>query len=368
MPSAHPPKEKRKVQISGKSSCMISLPKRWVKEMGLVQGSPLTISRHNSTSLLISVDKTLGGNLVRSENDVGTLYISKPEPPETVLRKVVCLYVQGYNMIRVRFSENSTSSFLKSTIRELVRRQLIGVEIVSDTSDGLVLQILLGKSELTIDNAMKRMSIVTSTILEDAIAGLRFFDKRRARDAVEKDEIERFGSYTSRQILGSINHDFFKEGDDSEPEKLAVYLMIARAVENIAGCARDIGEQTLRLDSALDSRSAENLGKIGVSASEIFDSAILSFFKRDSKTAESTLEKAREFMQLVGIALDGGRQNSTDRIIAIVGVIESMKSIVRHSTEMANLVLALTPDQYVRTEVISNSPLLMERDQVNVFT
>ena len=65
----HPPKEKRKVQISGKSSCMISLPKKWVREMGLTQGSPLTITRQNGTSLLISADKTIGGKLVYGSDE-----------------------------------------------------------------------------------------------------------------------------------------------------------------------------------------------------------------------------------------------------------------------------------------------------------
>ena len=192
--TSHPPKEKRKVQISGKSSCMISLPKRWVNEMGLVQGSPLSISRHNSTSLVISVDKNFANGMARSEDSVGVLSVPNPESPETTIRKIVCLYVQGYNMIKVRLPESPISSLHKTALRELLRRQLIGVEIVSDSSDGLLLQILLGKSELTIDNAMKRMSIVSISMLEDAIGALKFFDKKRARDVMDKDETERFGS------------------------------------------------------------------------------------------------------------------------------------------------------------------------------
>ncbi len=376
--ASHPPKEKRKVQISGKSSCMISLPKRWVKEMGLVQGSPLTISRHNSTSLLISIDKNLSGSAVQAENDVCTLFISKPEPPETIIRKIVCLYVQGYNMIKVKFSENSSNSFLKSTIREHVRRQLIGVEIVSDSSDGLVLQILLGKSELTIENAMKRISIVSSAMLEDAVSALRLMDKRRARDVMEKDEIERFGSYTSRQILGSINHDFFKEGDDSEPEKLAVYLMISQAIENVAKCARDVAEQAIRLEMPLETVSSESLGKLGSTASEVFDSAVLSFFKRDSRAAEVTIDKSKEFSNQEAIALDSYRRLSSlssraEQIIGLVSTVSSLKSVVRHSIELSNLVLSLTSSQYVRAEIalstaLSSGGLILERDQINVFS
>ena len=357
---------------------MISLPKRWVKEMGLVQGSPLTISRHNSTSLLISIDKNLSGSALQAENDVCTLFISKPEPPEMIIRKIVCLYVQGYNMIKVKFSENSSNSFLKSTIREHVRRQLIGVEIVSDTSDGLILQILLGKSELTIENAMKRMSIVSSAMLEEAVSSLRLTDKRRAQDVIEKDEIERFGAYTSRQILGSINHDFFKEGDDSEPEKLAIYLMISRAIENVAKCARDIAEQAIRLEVSLDLVSSESLGKLGSTASEIFDSAVLSFFKRDSKAAEMTIDRSKEFSTQEAIALDSYRHVSSvssraEQIMALIGTVSCLKSVVHHSMELSNLVLSLTSSQYVRAEIalttpISSGGLVLERDQINVFS
>ena len=372
--ASHPPKEKRKVQISGKSSCMISLPKRWVREMGLVQGSPLTISRHNGTSLLITMDKNLGGVVMQSEKDVGTLFVSRPEDPDSILRKIITLYIQGYNMIKIRFSESS-NSFLKSTIRELVRRQLIGVEIVSDTTNVLVLQILLGKSELTIDNAMKRMSIVSSTMLEESLAALQFSDKRRAHEVLENDEIERFGSYTSRQILGSLNHDFFKEDDDSEPEKLMVYLMISRAIENVARCGRSVAEQSLELTSQMDHESAEILSKLGDLASEIFDSSVLSFFKRDSKAAETTIDRSRDFLGLISASLDTLHRHgnhSTEHIVALVSAMESLKNVSARAVEIANLVLSLTPDQYVRTEssahAVAGNTLMLERDQINVFS
>ena len=356
---------------------MISLPKRWVKEMGLVQGSPLIITRHNSTSLLISLDKSFGGSFAQGETDIGALYVSRPEPVETILRKIVCLYVQGYNMIKIRLVESSGNSFLKATIRELVRRQLIGVEIVSDTSEGLVLQILLGKSELTIENAMKRMSIVASSMLEEAVSALRFLDKRRARDVLEKDEIERFGSYTSRQILGSINHDFFKEGDDSEPEKLAIYLLISREIENVAKFARAIAGEVSKLEVPLDGSSTDGLGKLGAAASEILDSAMLSFFKRDSQAAETTIGKSKEFSHFENRVIESSRRLAgttfgAEQIVAIEGAVESLKAVLRNSVEISNLVLSLTTDQFVRAEEpisssVSSTELVLERDPINVF-
>ena len=46
------------MQISGKSSCMVALPKKWVKEMGLRQGSEIVITRPSLSSLLVTADVT----------------------------------------------------------------------------------------------------------------------------------------------------------------------------------------------------------------------------------------------------------------------------------------------------------------------
>jgi phosphate uptake regulator len=281
-------------------------------------------------------------------------------------------------MINVKLAENSSNSFLKSTIREIVRRRLIGAEIVSDTSEGLVFQILLGKSELTIENAIKHMSIVSSSMLEDAISGLRFSDKRRARDVIEKDEIGRFGSYISRQILGSINRDFFKVDGDSEPEKHAVYLMISREIESVAKCAREVAEQALRLEASLDESASDSLGKLGSLTAEILDSAVLSLFKRDSKAAEITIDRSKEFRRLEEVARENfrhllGLSFGVDQIVAVLTAVEAMKNILAHSIEISNEVLYLTSDQYVRREeAVSSTPprseLILERDPINVFT
>jgi phosphate uptake regulator len=348
-------KDKRKVQISGKSSCMVSLPKKWVNEMGLVQGSPLTITRHNSTALMISVDRTMEGKgLFAGGEDIVVLSIPPSEAPETTALKISCLYLQGFNLIKLKFVDNSLTSARKSSIRELIRRQLIGVEIISDSSDGLMVQILLGKSELSIENAMKRMSIVFSSMLEDAIASLISFDKKRALDVVQKDEIDRFASYASRHILGSLNHRVFKAGDDSEPEKLAVHLVIATAIQNAANCAREIASQVLRLDAPLDERNALELAKINETATSIFDSAVLSFFKRDSKAAEKTVESVkrfsdqeRDFLETL-IRTKNGIRN--DEIVALVSTLGSLKKIVRYSSDISAQVLGLSVEQFVEIE------------------
>jgi phosphate uptake regulator len=52
-------KERRKVQISGKSSCIVALPKKWVREMSLGQGSEVTITKLSASTLLVNAQLDL---------------------------------------------------------------------------------------------------------------------------------------------------------------------------------------------------------------------------------------------------------------------------------------------------------------------
>ncbi len=49
----------------------------------------------------------------------------------------------------------------------------MGAEIVSSSQDNLQVEILLGNSELTIENALKRLSSVSSIMLEEAIEAFK---------------------------------------------------------------------------------------------------------------------------------------------------------------------------------------------------
>jgi len=370
---ARTPKEKRKVQISGKSSCMISLPKKWATEMGLSQGSALSITRHNTFSLLITAEKDTGDRS-SSSTDEKAIVLSVPvsESPEATARKVSCLYVQGYNLIKVRLAENPLASLNKAALRELVRRQLIGVEIVSDSSDGLLLQILLGKSDLTIENAMKRMSIISSSMQEDAISSLKFLDKKRAHDLLEKDDIQRFGAYCSRQILGMISHDVFRDGGngDLETSNLCTDLVITRWIQEVASCAREIAHQTITLEAPLSQRAIEALTQMSEFALESFDSAVLAFFKKDSRATERVLARVNEFsiIESAASAQVLGKSASSEgavQIFAFAEVVYSLRNVVRLSGEIAKEVLHLVYQQFSmeddgRTRVVPSDAFLSE--------
>lgn len=49
--------EMRKIQFTGKSSYIVSLPKEWVMDLGLKQGDQVTIVRQGTSTLQITPSK-----------------------------------------------------------------------------------------------------------------------------------------------------------------------------------------------------------------------------------------------------------------------------------------------------------------------
>ena len=57
------------------------------------------------------------------------------EGPNTLKRKIVSMYLSGYNLINLRAKSARIQPIQREAVREVVRRSLIGTEIIADSSD-----------------------------------------------------------------------------------------------------------------------------------------------------------------------------------------------------------------------------------------
>jgi phosphate uptake regulator len=154
--------ETRKLQITGGSTYVISLPKRWVTQTGLEKGSPLIVRQEQDGSLAI-VPPELGK--LEKEEEEAQIKISPEDSSEAVIRKTVSVYLLGYNIIHIRAKDQQKeiSSTQRNAVKTFARNMLVGTEIVTDTSKELTLQVLLSYPELSVPSALRRMSIITAS-------------------------------------------------------------------------------------------------------------------------------------------------------------------------------------------------------------
>ena len=122
--------ETRKIQFTGKSSYIVSLPKQWITELGLKKGDQIRITRQGSSSLQISPPKF---NAKISQKEDATIEIDIEEEPKSIIRKLISLYFFGYKTINVKPKTGRLNPAQRTAIKGAVKRMLMGTEIISDS-------------------------------------------------------------------------------------------------------------------------------------------------------------------------------------------------------------------------------------------
>jgi phosphate uptake regulator len=207
----------------------------------------------------------------------------------------------------------------------------------------LTLQILLNYPELTVESALRRMSIITSSMHRDAMTSFRELDHQLARSVVDTDtEVDRFNLYIIRQLkLAISNPRIIKEIGLSNARDCLGYRLITKSVERTADHAVSIAENVLLLKKPIYEealRKIEDMSKVAVS---MFDDAIDSLFKRDFNQAEAVIEKAKDVAKLETEAIACSEEGGLGENASLRLLIESIRRTAEYASDIAEIVLNL---------------------------
>ena len=115
--------ETRKIQFTGKSSYIVSLPKQWIIELGLKQGDQIRIVRKGSSTLELYPPK-FETRLQKKED--ATIEIEMEEKATAIVRKLISLYLIGYKTINVKPKFGRLKPNQRTAVKEAVRKMLMG--------------------------------------------------------------------------------------------------------------------------------------------------------------------------------------------------------------------------------------------------
>jgi len=90
--------ETRKIQFTGKSTYIISLPKKWNTDLGLKQGDQVSVGRKGISSLHVTPYNTRK----KDQTETATIEIEPKEETSTVVRKLVSLYFLHFKTISIK--------------------------------------------------------------------------------------------------------------------------------------------------------------------------------------------------------------------------------------------------------------------------
>lgn len=338
--------ETRKLQMTGGSTYILSIPKRWIIQNQLKKGSALLIREEEDGSLSI-----LSPELRRMDKmEEVFIKVSPNEESNAVIRKVVSAYLVGYNVITVMAEKNQNLSLKqRNAIKNFARHLLVGTEIVTDAPAEVTLQVLLSYPELSVQSALRRMCVITSSMHKDVITALKELNQQLAKSVITTDnEVDRFNLYIIRQLKTAIqNSRIIKEIGLSNARDCLGYRLVTKSVERTADHATSIAENVLPLKKPLNAATFKRIEKMSSIAVSMFENSIESLFKQDFNLAESLIEKAKEVASLEKEALASFQKIESEGIANLRLIIESIRRTAEYATDIAEIVLNLTIDSII---------------------
>jgi len=331
--------EARKLQLTGGATYTISMPKDWITEMNLKKGDALLLNRQKDGTILIfprSIRKP-------EKAALAVVGVSVGDKVDTIIRKIVSLYLVGYETIEIRCDEGITTS-LRNSIQNFTRRMLVGTEVVSDSPNGLTLQVVLSSPELSVKSAVRRMSFISMAMHEDAISALRNADRKMAKEVIATDdEVDRFNHYIIRQLKSAIQDKSLLEDIGlTTPREILGYRLITKSIERMADHAVNIAREVLELKEKANPETIERISRMSSSANSVFAQAIEALFNQDFQSADKVVEEAEKTTLMEKEVIRTILKKAEPEAPSLRLITESIRRTAEYASDVAEIVLNLT--------------------------
>ncbi len=186
---------KRKVVKLGPATLVVSLPTKWAKKFNIVAGGEVELEEQ---------DKNI---LIKTSNDfkVEKEFLDFTNMDYLLKRIIASKYIKGADEIEVKFNSLEKSRTIQKRVDEM-----IGMEIIEQTKDKLLVKDIQGLSDDNFDSVLRRVLFLLNSISEESLKSIsnKETDLEYLKD-VEKN-LNRFSDYCFRLLSKKGYHDYKK--------------------------------------------------------------------------------------------------------------------------------------------------------------
>ena len=311
--------EIRKIQKTGGSTLVVSLPKVWCQNFDLKVGSKVMLNYNDKGGIMMEPFE-------KSQTSTGAVMdIKKNADMENEMRMLISKYIQGVKRINIRSED-------KKAMDDVIHRFLeftIGFEIIDEKTNEATLEDLISLPMLTFEKGMRRMVTLVRSIVTESIS-----DQKIPLDYIlqKEDEVDKFNIYIQRLFSQSLkDYSVLQLNKISSSEALS-YLLVSRALERIA-------DHGLRIYSLLGQKKLNNsdLKNYIKSATEIMNRSMEYFFKKDVRSANLEISK-KEYFKSERDNINRSLRDKADGIL-LAEILEDAERIALYSTDICELIM-----------------------------
>lgn len=326
--------EIRRVQMTGGSSYIITLPKEWVKTVNIGKNDPIGLLQQPDGTLLVTpkMDKEHTKKTI-------SFKVENVIKQDFLFRKLIGAYIAGYNAITIE-SKPRIQPKTRSTIRRFIQNT-IGQEVVEETDNSITVKDLLNPSEMPFHRTIKRMHIIVKGMFEDTITAVKKHDKRLAEDVIRRDsEIDRLHWLVARQhriIQQNVN---FVEKMGITVDTATTAYLISRILERIGDHVNRIATYVLHLlENSIDDEIIKKLDYASNQSLSLLNKSIGAFTKKEIKEANETIELSDKLEELCEEIDKLALKQNAASAISLGYIVESIRRIGEYAEDISETVI-----------------------------
>ncbi|HUT82487.1 MAG TPA: phosphate uptake regulator PhoU [Candidatus Bathyarchaeia archaeon] len=265
----------RRIQLTGRSTYTISLPREWIDRLNIQQGDELSILEQSDGTLLISK-----GNLSGTREKEITIDIDKIEDISLLEKLIISKYLAGYSKVIVS-SKKEISLKIRKAVTTTVEN-LIGSEIISEGFNEIEIRDLAVHGEFPIDKALRRAHLIARGMQTMALEALINSDIESAKDISGREcSVDRLYFLIRREIISALENPTFLKELNIKPQDVLYIYPVAKSLEKIADHCESIATSCIELNGKkIDEEIAKYLQSYSNEAIEIHTQAIQSFLSK----------------------------------------------------------------------------------------
>ena len=317
--------------------------------MHLDAGDQVALIQEHDNSL--SIVPIISG-MRESLNEV-TAIILPNDSSNMVKRKVVSLYLAGYDIIHLKLKSGRINPVHRDGVREVVRRNLVGTEMIADASDNITLQVLLSMPELSVNTAIRRMYLIASSMHKDAMSAVAELNYELAKEVIKSDdEVDRFSLYVLRNlVMATKNGRVLREMGLKNPSECLSYRVAAKSIERVADHASSIADQAMKLKEKIPEKSLQKIDKMSHLALTVLGDSIEALLRRDYQRADKTVDNAENILTLEDDAMTAMEKDRVHDLGNIKLALEDIRRTAEYASDIAEVAMNDTIDEVTEKHI-----------------
>ncbi|MCI4357643.1 MAG: hypothetical protein L3J95_04665 [Thermoplasmata archaeon] len=329
--------EGRKLQLAGRSTFLVSLPKRWVVDAGLKAGDTLFVEREQDGSVSVR-HRTDERPKIRRR----IFQVSGEEARDHLLRKLIGAYVSGFGLIDLRFPPER-GVFVRRVAREFCRL-VIGSEVIEETRGGIIIQDLSDTTELSSEKCLRRMHLTVRSMLEDSVHALKTASGQLAHEVAQRDQdVDRLYWMVVKQYHRNYTADQPPGAIASLRGVSHVHLLVAKLLERIGDHAERIAGSfpTITVGGPLEPKLAKELEEADAFGIGMLDRAFHALVTGDIDSANEVIDSQAQHQKMVDALSHRVAVKKGEELLALGLVVNSLSRTGSYAADIAEQAINL---------------------------